>query len=378
MLRSLLRRTGLTRTAAKVKSNDYDVELLDGRKIQRQKRSSGPAGVADAPDDDPFVQRFKALDKTVVHPKNGPIPALKGNYEDLRDFMQDAVAENARPSRALIGANYQLAAWEAHLKIGKVSSFPVSFSVAFTDICNARCNFCAYTPERVTGDTLALEEIERLDWLKFVRLFRPNAQLGEPFAHPYVIDIFNAIRKQGPYLDLASITNGTLFLRPGVIDMIVGNFSLLYISLNATSKDVYERTMPPMKFDDLCANLAALRDAKIAAGTNQPRLDAGYVLYKGNLDDLLELPAFLHRYGFSRVNIKAMHPPPRCSKSDKLLTPDDSVFTEPVWANDVFREVEKRAEHYGIELVRPLPSLDDLQQKYGRPDHLKLDELPVQ
>jgi len=356
------------------------VKLVDGTEIERTKRPSGPKSVQRnyvVPADDPFVARFKELDHEVVHEKRGPIPRLKGNYEQWDSYIRDAVAEDANPSLELIAANYQLAAWESHLTIGKVQSFPVSFSVALTDICNARCNFCAYTPERVTAHRISVDSIEITDWLKFVRLFRPNAQLGEPFAHPHVVSVFEAIRERAPFLDLASITNASLFLKPGVIELLVGNFSLLYISVNATSRETYERTMPPLKWDNFVANLTAVRDAKLERETLRPRLDAGYVLYKGNLNDLIALPEFLHRFGFTRVNVKPMMPPPRCSTSDRLLTPDDSIFTEPAWADEVFRETEANAEKFGIEFVRPLPSHDVLVSTNARPDFLKLADMPM-
>jgi MoaA/NifB/PqqE/SkfB family radical SAM enzyme len=356
------------------------VTLLDGRVTERLVRpsvASRPGYHIPTAATDPFVARFAAMDKSIRLPKRGHIPALKGSYEAWRSFILDAVTEDALPSRELIWANYQLAAWEAHLSIGKVASFPVSFSAALTDICNARCNFCAYAPERVTEKTLSLESVRRSDWLKFSRLFRPNAQLGEPFAHPQAVEVFQAIRERAPFLDLASITNGSL-LRQREIELVAGNFSLLYVSVNATSKATYEKVMPPLKWERLIDNFMGLKEAKARLKTVLPRLDAGYVLSTHNLDDLPALPELLHRLGFGRVNIKPMNPPPRCSTSNVLLTPDDSVFTVPERAAAIFKETEQEAARYGIELVRPLPSLEIMRRVDGRPTFTGVAGLSIQ
>jgi MoaA/NifB/PqqE/SkfB family radical SAM enzyme len=99
--------------------------------------------------------------------------------------MAAAVEEDYPPSHELIMANEQLAAWEAVLGVDRVSSFPVTVSVALTEVCNARCSFCAYVPERVAKEHVTLAEVQRADWLKFCKTFTPNGGgLGEPFAHP--------------------------------------------------------------------------------------------------------------------------------------------------------------------------------------------------
>lgn len=130
--------------------------------------------LGDPSDPNPFVRRFSQISTKQAEKPVGNFPALRGRYEEWRDYIRAAVEEDAEPCRELIYANGQLAAWEAHLRIGEVQSFPVSVSLNFTDVCNARCSFCAYVPERVTGSKLTPEKIERADWLKFVRSFRPN------------------------------------------------------------------------------------------------------------------------------------------------------------------------------------------------------------
>jgi len=311
---------------------------------------------------DPFVRRFYETpsDATVIR-RGANIPTLRGRYEDWRSFIEDAVRENAAPSRELIAANEMLAAWEAHLRVDRVSSFPVTVGFSFTDICNARCVFCAYVPERVVEEKVSLERLERADWLRFCKNYTPNGGgLGEPFAHPNVLEIIKLFRQKAPYLNFGSITNASL-LRDRLIDEIVGYVTYLYVSINSARKETYEKTMSPLQWDKLIDNLTRLKAAKERAGTALPRLRCGYVVHTNNLDELPEAPALLASLGFTDINVNFMTPPPH-SESRKLYTDAESVYRSPEKADAAFRKLEAACAKHNILLVKPLPSLDLLRR----------------
>lgn len=322
--------------------------------------------VSNGASDDPFVTRFHSLDRRVVNRRRGPVPALLGNWEQWKSFIEDAVREDARPSRELIAANRQLAAWEAHLGVGRVSSFPESIAFAFTGVCNARCVFCAYAPERTTGYKITLERIERADWLKFCRVFRANSTLGEPFAHPHAAEMFSRVRELAPYINLGCVTNGSL-LKPAAIDAITGFFSFLYVSINAARKETYEATMRGLSWEQLLYNLAALRDAKAKARAERPVMQASYVVHRYSLEELPEFPRLIAGFGFQRLMVRLMVPPPNCSISDGLLSHEDSVTRTPELTDRIFRELEAECAAYGIQIVRPLPGLDVLRAAAASP-----------
>ena len=313
---------------------------------------------------DPFVKRYHKIDNTIVERRPGAnFPALRGSYEQWKAFIEDAVDQNAQPSRELVLANEMLAAWESHLGIGKVSSFPVTVGFSLTDVCNARCVFCAYVPERVIEERITLERIEKADWLRFCKNFTPNGGgLGEPFAHPDFIKILKKFKQNAPYLNFGSITNASL-LRPAVIKEITGYVTYLYISMNSARKETYEKTMRPLKWDKMISNLTHLREEKEKLGTQLPRLRCGFVVHKHNMEELPELPAILNKLGFTDLNVNFMVPPPH-SESRQLYGPEDTVYNEPEQANLAFRALEQECERYKIALVKPLPGLKLL--KLGR------------
>jgi SAM-dependent methyltransferase len=316
--------------------------------------------------EDPFVARFHQIEQTPRSKAVGNFPSLLGHYEEWRAFIADAVEQDARPSPELIKANLNLAAWEAHLGIETVSSFPASVAIGATDVCNARCSFCAYVPERVSGRRVSLESVERSDWLKFSRSFRPNGSgLGEPFAHPQMAGILAAVRRNAPFIWMDSITNGSL-INGAVTEAVVGFVQYLYISINAARAETYEATMRPLKWSGLIENLERLAEAKAKAGTDLPRLRAGYVCHRRNLEEVLEMPALLHRLGFEALNVNQMLvPPPFRSADTPLMDLSDSLHAVPEQADRVFRLLEKECQAQGIKLMKPLPSLSVLKSERG-------------
>ena len=306
---------------------------------------------------DPFVARFHEIPSAITVLRRGAnIPPLRGQYEDWRSFIEDAVRLDAAPSRELIAANEMLAAWEAHLGVGKVSSFPITVGFSLTDVCNARCVFCAYVPERVVEERMSMDRLERADWLRFCKNYTPNGGgLGEPFAHPRILDALRIFKQKAPFLNFGSITNASL-LSERIVAEIVGYVTYLYVSMNCARPETYERTMSPLKWDKLIGNLTALKAAKERLGTPLPRLRCGYVVHAHNLDELPEAPALLASLGFTDINVNFMTPPPH-SENRSLYTAEDTVYRVPEKADAAFRGLEAECARHGIALVKPLPSL---------------------
>ena len=302
----------------------------------------------------------------------GDSRVLAGTYEQWRDLIADAVRNDAPPSPELIYANEMLSNWESFLKIGKVSSFPVTASVNLTDVCNARCSFCAYVPERVSSERVTLDQVRRADWLKFCRTFTPNGRgLGEPFAHPQICEILELIRELAPFIRISIISNGSI-MRDRAIDAIVGFVDVLKISLNATRKETYEATMHPLKWDATMENLRRIRDAKQQAGVDRPYMRAGFVMHRHNMDEMPELPALARELGFTDIFVNTMSPPPS-SPSRKLMTKDDSVYRVPELAAERLSELQRNCRLYDIGIADDLPPVGSFS---GRKQDLSAFDWP--
>lgn len=291
-------------------------------------------------------------------PAYGNRPALRGSYELWKRLVEDAVQSDAPPSPELVVANEMLAAWESHLGIGRVSSFPVTTSLNITDVCNARCTFCPYVPERVSHQRISLDKLRRSDWLRFSKVFTPNGGgLGDPITHPDIDEIIAIVRELAPYIIFTMITNGSL-LREKALNSLAGFARLIKFSLNAGRKETYEKTMYPLKWDKTVDNFKRLRDRKLALGTDLPTMRAGYVLHKHNIDELPELPRLLREWGFSELFINVMVPPPPSPSAGRpLMTRQDTIFEVVDLAQRRFEELRLECARHQIQIFDGLPRL---------------------
>jgi MoaA/NifB/PqqE/SkfB family radical SAM enzyme len=287
--------------------------------------------------------------------RRGTVARPSGSYEFYKDFIEQAVRTGAPPSPELIKYNKRLASWEAYLGVAEVSSFPVRFYAAITDLCNARCTFCPYATENATGRHIQLADIERADWLRFVERFDPNSALGEPLIHPQIAEILEAVRRQAPFIKVGITTNASL-LSPRVIRTVVGHLSAMTVSLNAARKETYERVMKPLKWDQTLANLTALAAEKKRLGTTLPDVQGSVVVHRHILDELPEVPSVLRSVGIDSMRVLVMTVP-KPVESRQLFTQADLIHHEPARANRAFRELVREAERNGVRLVNRPPVL---------------------
>jgi len=286
-----------------------------------------------------------------AHPRKPP-----GHYEHWKNIVEEAVRTNAPPSPDLIEANVNLGDWEAYLGIGKVSSFPVNLHVTITDVCNARCGFCGYSPDISTNRRLKVEDIERADWLKFCRQLNPNGGLNEPLSHPQIAELLEAVRRQAPFVEMGMTTNASL-MSDRLINVIVAYFKRMIVSLNAARKETYEATMPPLKWDKTIDNLRRLRDAKRSQKTDLPTVVASVVTHRHNLEELPELPELLKELDIEGLRIQPMAV--RMMATDRqLMTDAETIQSVPRLANWSFRALEANCDKFGIRLTHALPVFD--------------------
>ena len=194
-------------------------------------------------------------------------PIADWGQDQCRAFVREAVVDNLPSSPELIAANARLAYWEASRNQSIVSSFPHFLKLPLTDVCNARCTFCAYVADKVIGRSSTEEEFKRLDWLKFVMHLNPNNGLGEPFVHPGVAGMLEFIKINAPHISMHFITNGSKFVDAHIRNAVVGNVTRLIVSLNAARADTYKRTMK-IDWEPTITGLRLLAEEKIRLGTS--------------------------------------------------------------------------------------------------------------
>jgi len=126
----------------------------------------------------------------------------------------------------------------------------VQLQLEVTAVCNAECVFCPYPtmkrPKGTMGMTLFRRIIDEATTIPIIDHITLTG-LGETLLDRFVVDRIRYIRSVMPAVMIDLYTNGT-FLRPKMVDALYSaGLSVLYVSLNAVTRD---KRLQVMKLDD--------------------------------------------------------------------------------------------------------------------------------
>lgn len=167
-------------------------------------------------------------------------------------------------------------------------SYPYSIDIQTRSGCNAHCEFCGVGREKnrikgIMDDNLFEQIVDEA--LTFPRLMKINPfLLNDPLVDRKVEQRIEYItRKKGNrrFPQVRIITNAGLLTEERAYRLLHSGLDELNISFHSIVPDVYERMMPPLKFDKVMGNilkLVELRD-KVDA-RKKPKISVWTVLTK--------------------------------------------------------------------------------------------------
>jgi sulfatase maturation enzyme AslB (radical SAM superfamily) len=155
---------------------------------------------------------------------------------------------------------------------------PEIVQIESTNICNARCVFCprdemkrrqgvmdAELYRKVVDDCAALG-------IRHVRLHN----YGEPFVDRQLADKV-AYAKQRGIAEVGVISNGSLIDEPVARGVIEAGLDAINISVDASGREVFERTRVGLKYDKVIANIERLIRIRGELGRTHPKLILSFV-----------------------------------------------------------------------------------------------------
>lgn len=127
-----------------------------------------------------------------------------------------------------------------------------------SSVCNAACVFCPYPTMKRAHGTMSMDlfrkiidEATTLPLVDHITL----TGLGEPLLDRFLIERITYIRSKMPAVLIDLYTNGT-FLRPTMVDALhAAGLSVLYVSLNAVTRDKRLQVMQLDDFDQVVAGI---------------------------------------------------------------------------------------------------------------------------
>ncbi|MFA5173807.1 MAG: radical SAM protein [Candidatus Pacearchaeota archaeon] len=197
-----------------------------------------------------------------------------------------------KPFRILSNAGYAFLSKE---KTGK--PFKVKFECS--TLCNLKCTMCPLTKglTRKRG-VLSFENFKKVyDEIKVPYLNLTG--LGEPLMNPEIFKIIKYARKRGAMVKLD--TNGTLLTSENIKKLIEADPTFISMSIDAMTKERYEKIRKGANFDKVIENLKKLIGYRNKM-KSKTQIHLFYVFQKDNAEDLIKFIKFADSLGVDAIN----------------------------------------------------------------------------
>lgn len=227
---------------------------------------------------------------------------------------------------------------------------PLDVEMDVTNACNLRCVMCYFCDPHIHNrprKDISLEQFQSIaeEIFPFTRSlslsFSTEALMHRRFCD--LIDIAAASKVPKLFMN----TNGTLISERISEHLVRTGFSVVSISLDAATKETYERIRIGARFEQVMSNIETLNRIKKDQGSFLPRLVFSFVLMRSNIH---ELPAFIrlvHRLKGEQIHLMHMVPYKR------LDMDGESLFLEKERNNRMLSEARSTARECGIQLCDP-------------------------
>ncbi len=164
----------------------------------------------------------------------------------------------------------------------EVGEFPIHLDIESTGVCNLRCPFCATTTENWGPSSPGY-----MEWGLFQRIVDEGTEYGlcaaklsfrgEPTLHQRLVEMVEYAKQKG-LMDVYFNTNATLLTARLINRLIDAGLDRISISIEGTTKEVYEASRVGAKFEKVKANVERLREIREQRGVKHPRIRIQTVL----------------------------------------------------------------------------------------------------
>lgn len=176
--------------------------------------------------------------------------------------------------------------WEENPKMGILEKLPLQIDVWASDVCNLKCPMCVRNQSGHKSGFMPPEIIEKvLAEAKDKGLYAFNlGGLGEPMLLPKFFDYIIKAKAAG-VVDVNVHTNGTR-LEPNANRLIIeSGLDRLIVSLDAVTKETYEKIRIGASFDKVYAGLKDLIKQKTDSKSSTPDIKLN-IIDMGDADEI--------------------------------------------------------------------------------------------
>jgi len=163
--------------------------------------------------------------------------------------------------------NFRFRASKIQEKLNFIRRIPKNLHIEGTNICNAKCTFCAYSQMERAKETMPMEDFQRIldEYVvmggKYVSL---TPIVGDPFIDCHLFERLNDLNKRPEIQGFYFYTNAIL-MKPHVSEKLLayGEKLNIYVSWGGFDRDTYKSIMGVDRFDLVRQNIEAFVEAKL-------------------------------------------------------------------------------------------------------------------
>jgi MoaA/NifB/PqqE/SkfB family radical SAM enzyme len=164
--------------------------------------------------------------------------------------------------------------------------WPDIVQIESTNICNAKCVFCPrdemHRRQGVMDMDLFRKVVDECVTLGITHVRVHN--YGEPFLDRQLVEKVRYAKEHG-IAEVGMISNGSLITEDIAQGMIDAGLDAINISVDASGKDVFEKTRVNLKYDEVIGNVETLVRLRNASGKRHPKLILSFVRQDNSADE---------------------------------------------------------------------------------------------
>jgi MoaA/NifB/PqqE/SkfB family radical SAM enzyme len=193
-----------------------------------------------------------------------------------RRAVETALRREAKPLRRLL------------LATGRDRSpvLPEIVQIESTNICNAKCVFCPrdemHRRQGIMSTDLFRKIVDECADLGITHVRMHN--YGEAFIDKRLVEKVRYAKQRG-IAEIGVITNGSLLTDDVARGMIGAGLDAINISVDASGREVFERTRVGLKYDKVIANIERLVRIRAEMGRRRPKLILSFVRQNDSADE---------------------------------------------------------------------------------------------
>jgi radical SAM protein with 4Fe4S-binding SPASM domain len=193
---------------------------------------------------------------------------------------------------------YLLRSYPKFLATGRCLDFPQTLHIQTQSFCDGRCLMCPYP---TTSQKL---EQGKMEWELFQKIADEAAaepQLdkvlfelhNEPLLDKRTFDCIKYIKSISPKKSCALVTNGQILDQFSLKEIIESNIDSLMVSLDAHSKEVFERINIGLDYERVMKNIARL----LSNETTKRKMGVSFVATEENAHELSKAVRYWRKQG---------------------------------------------------------------------------------